>query len=106
MTEHQDGPETEVSGPFRGGKVHVLAGKCSTCVFRAGNRMHLAEGRLKDLIDSNVENDSALTCHKTLDEWPGTAPPAVCRGFFDGYKTTPLQIAERLGMIVMDPVPE
>lgn len=101
--EHE--PEAEVSGPFRGGRVHVLAGKCSTCVFWPGNRMQLAEGRLRDLVQANIEADAALTCHKTLDEWPGDAPPAVCRGFFDAYETTPLQLAKRLGMIVWDEVP-
>ena len=104
MTD-EDGPEGEVSGPFRGGKIHVLAEKCSTCVFWPGNRMDLHKGRLKDLIDSNVEADSALTCHKTLPEWPGDAEPAVCRGFYDARRTTPLQIADRLGFIVFDPAP-
>lgn len=34
-----------------------------------------------------------------------TQDNAVCRGFFDRHKTTPLQLAERLGLVVFDPVP-
>lgn len=100
-----DEPETEVTGPFRDGRVHVLAERCSTCVFHSGNRMHLSEGRLKDLVQQNLDADSALTCHSTLDTWPGDAPPAVCRGFFDAYETTPLKWAKRLGMVEFDPAP-
>ena len=64
--------------------------------------MHLADGRLGDLIESNRAADSALTCHATLY----TDHNAVCRGFYDMEpKTTPLQLADRLGMIVFDDYP-
>lgn len=93
-----------MEGPYRGGRVHVLAEKCPTCVFWPGNRMHLHEGRLKDLVQQNVDADSALTCHSTLADGFAKAPPAVCRGFYDAYDTTPLQVARRLGLVVEDPV--
>jgi hypothetical protein len=32
--------------------------------------------------------------------------PAVCAGFFEKYKTMPLQVAERLELIEWDDVPE
>jgi hypothetical protein len=87
---------------FRDGKVHVLVGMCATCVFRPGNKMRLSSGRLKDLVAQNTSRDSALTCHTTLD----TPYHAVCRGFYDKYKTTPLQLAERLDMIEWQDVPK
>lgn len=85
-------------GPYYDGRVHVLRERCSTCVFRPGNLMRLGRGRLADLVESNVAGDSALTCHSTL--YRDDVEPAVCRGFFDGYTTTPLQLAERLGLIM------
>lgn len=87
---------------YRDGKVHVLTEKCSTCVFRSGNLMHLQAGRLKDLADSNIEADSALTCHQTLEygeyEVEGNA---ICRGYFDAYakEVTPLRLAISLDAV-------
>lgn len=72
-----------MSGAFRDGQVHVSAERCPSCVFRPGNLMHLGPGRLASLIADNVRADSALTCHETLDDWPGERAPAVCRGFWD-----------------------
>lgn len=99
--------DEEVVGPYRDGRVHVLNERCSTCVFRAGNLMHLQGGRLKDLVESNLGADSALTCHQTLPGWPYVAEPAVCRGFFDAYSndSTPLRLAKIMGMIEYDPQP-
>lgn len=77
----------------------VLAARCNTCVLRPGNRMHLAEGRLADLVRSNLEAGTLLTCHHTLDY--GDHPevgPSLCRGFFDQYadRTALGQIMPRL----------
>lgn len=77
------------------GKVRILAEKCSTCIFHPGNRMHLEPGRVKEMVEGSLENDSAIICHSTL----GQEEQAVCRGFYEAHKTTPLQIAERLGLI-------
>lgn len=87
---------------YRDGRVHVRAERCSTCVFRPGNLMQLAPGRLADLIRENVDADSALICHQTLPEYDADVDQAVCRGFFDRHATAPLQIAERLDLIEWD----
>jgi hypothetical protein len=79
---------------YRDGRVHVCAELCSTCVFRPGNRMQLRSGRVRQMVDEAREHDSAIICHKTLD-----GDNAVCRGFFERWPTTPLQLAERLGLI-------
>ena len=96
------------SGPYRDGVVHVLAEKCSTCVFRSGNPMHLRPGRLADLVRTNLADDSALTCHQTLPYNSSTdAEPSVCRGYFDAYRrqVTPLRLAVALDALVEDPPP-
>lgn len=74
-----------------------LSRMCDTCVFRPGNLMHLQQGRLRDLVEQAREAESYIVCHSTL---PGVAPegvqPAVCRGFFDRYRSQSLQIIERI----------
>ena len=80
---------------YRDGRVHVLAERCPTCIFRAGNLMELRRGRVRGMLDEAIANDSAIVCHSTLS----TGGDAVCRGFFETRPTTPLQLAERLGLI-------
>jgi hypothetical protein len=89
-------------GPYRRGRVHVVAVQCSTCVFRPGNKMSLNPGRLADLVRGNVEADSALQCHHTLPGCDHEDEPAVCRAFYDKYKTTPLRVADSAGLIEFD----
>jgi hypothetical protein len=84
---------------YRNGKVHVCRKLCSTCVFRPGNLMMLEPGRLAQMVEDAIESDSTIICHGTLD-----GDNAACRGFFDRHATAPLQIAQRLGLIVeVDP---
>lgn len=78
--------------------VRVMAERCSTCIFTPG-AFDLRPGRLKQLTASAVAADSAIVCHRTLDE----DLQAVCRGFYEIDEhgpTAPLQIATRLGLIV------
>jgi hypothetical protein len=79
---------------YRDGKVHLMAEKCPTCVFRPGNLMHLDPGRLAEMVRESKANESAIICHSTLD-----GDNAVCRGFYDRHATATLQLAERLGVL-------
>jgi hypothetical protein len=76
--------------------VRVMEGMCPTCVFRPGNKMHLQPGRVRDMVDTAKANESTIVCHATLDQ----KLQAACRGFFDHHATQPLQVADRLGLIV------
>jgi hypothetical protein len=80
---------------FRNGRVYVCREECPTCVFRPGNLMDLRSGRVRQMVDEARAHDSAIVCHETLD-----GDNAACRGFFDRFPTQPLQIADRLGLIV------
>lgn len=97
-------------GPYRDGRIHVLNERCSSCVFRPGNLMDLGIGRLADLVRSNLEADSVLTCHQTLPYGPHPeAPPSVCHGYFDAYwrEVTGLRMAVALDLIEFEaPPPE
>lgn len=64
--------------------------------------MQLRPGALRRLIDDAIEAETAIVCHCTLDK----PDQAVCRGFFDRHKTTPLQIAERLDRLSFVDAPE
>lgn len=79
---------------YRDGYVHVCREMCTTCVFRPGNLMQLRPGRVRGMVDQAKAHETAIICHKTLD-----GDNAVCRGFFDHHPTTPLQLAERLGLV-------
>ena len=86
----------------RDGMVHVCERRCDTCVFRSGNLMHLEPGRLADMVDQAVAEDSAVICHST--SYRDDVDNAVCRGFYDRHRTQPLQVAQRLGLIRFDPI--
>jgi hypothetical protein len=66
--------------------------------------MHLQNGRLADLVETNRKRDTALQCHKTLDYTPYARSPAVCRGYYDAYmpEITPLRMAAMLDLITFD----
>lgn len=76
---------------YRGGHVHVCREMCSTCIFRPGNPMYLRSGVVRGMVDAALADDAAITCHQTLG-----GDTAVCRGFFDRHKTTPLALAIEL----------
>lgn len=94
---------SEVSGNpvFHNGRVHVRAEKCSTCIFRPGNLMKLAPGRVKEMVDGSIADGAGITCHKTLPGMPDEAQQATCRGFYDGYaeRVPAFLLAEAMGII-------
>jgi hypothetical protein len=88
----------------RGG-VRLLSARCSTCVFRPGNLMHLRRGRLRDLADQHRQAGSYLVCHETLRE-VSPAGEALCRGFYDlPHPTQFIQVGDRLGWWVLTDPP-
>lgn len=85
----------------------LLKAKCSTCIFHAGNRMHLQPGRVKQMVTDSLRRGSFITCHSTLSH--GAHPDvgaAICRGFYDahGPRSNVIRIFSRLGDF--DEVPE
>lgn len=79
--------------------MRVCADLCSTCIFRPGNLMHLAEGRVKDMVESATADGEAgsIVCHDTL----GLPSNAICRGFWNSYRSRValLQLAERIDFV-------
>jgi hypothetical protein len=58
--------------------VKVMATRCPTCVFHAGNRMSLHPGRLADMLKNVHAIQGHITCHDTLDYSGSPLPPSVC----------------------------
>lgn len=94
-----------VLGPYG---PRLLAEKCSTCIFRSGNLMHLRPGRVKQMVRDSLAGGGFITCHKTLayGEHPD-AGEAICRGFFDahGPRSNVIRIWGRLGGFAEVPEP-
>jgi len=84
---------------FKDGALYVCEVKCSTCIFRPGNLMHLQDGRKESMAAEAVADQSVIPCHKTI--YGQAEQPAVCRGYWDVHKNDVqgLQIAERLGVV-------
>jgi hypothetical protein len=102
--EPEDDAGLSVGDPVSG-KTRLLAAMCTTCVFRPGNKMDLAPGRLRDLINESLARESYIVCHSTLPGMaPDGVPPAICRGFADRYHTQSLHLIARLfGFVEIDP---
>jgi hypothetical protein len=80
---------------FRDGKVHVMKQQCRTCIFRADSP---ARKPGSVIAGRAVKEDNAVVCHHTVLE----KDQAVCRGFFDRHKTTPLLLAMATGCVEFD----
>jgi hypothetical protein len=66
------------------GLPRVLDDKCTTCIFRPGNLMHLREGAREDMVRAALANDSWIVCHTTLPDTGNLlGTQAICRGFWD-----------------------
>ncbi|MGX4657847.1 hypothetical protein ACWCHM_29630 [Micromonospora sp. SCSIO 07396] len=86
------------------GKTRLLAHECATCIFKPGNPMHLAPGRLRQMVAEARGTAGYIICHSTLPYAGSPIPPAVCRGFADRYRTWQLQVMQRLwGFVEVEP---
>jgi len=102
--EDEDATQLNVGDPITR-KTRRLSRQCDTCIFRAGNLMHLDRGRLKDIVGEAIATDKYIICHETLPGMSSAAvAPAICRGFHDRYTTSALRIMARLwGFVDIDP---
>lgn len=92
------------SGPYRDGELHVVSEKCSTCIFRPGNKMHLNQGRVKGMVENAIADETVIVCHKTLEYAPGDTPPATCNGFYESYgdQVPAVRLAKAMNIIAFD----
>lgn len=81
-----------------GTRPRLFSARCSTCIFRPGNRMRLEDGRLADVVAQNRAAGAVLICHKTTYGQAPDLGEVMCRGYFDAYgsEATTVQVMERL----------
>ncbi|MCK7627261.1 hypothetical protein MUU72_29905 [Streptomyces sp. RS10V-4] len=72
--------------------VRVCQDRCTTCIFRPGNLMNLAPGRVANMVNRAVADEGHIVCHKTL----GTTAPAICEGFAKHPRGRAASLALRL----------
>lgn len=89
---------------YSNGKVHVMADKCSTCIFRPGNLMTLQPGRVKEMVEGASSAGSVIPCHKTIH---GSAEQeAVCRGYYDAQAERVLALRLAVAMDMIEVMPD
>jgi len=77
----------DISDPATG-LSRLLTERCGTCILSPGDPMHLGPERTAAFIRQVLAERSYVVCHDTLTygDLPGYGP-AICRGFFDAYRT-------------------
>jgi hypothetical protein len=68
------------------GLSRLLSERCSTCILRHGDKMHLGAEHTAAFVRQALDAGTYVVCHQTLTY--GDHPdfgPAICRGFFDAY---------------------
>jgi hypothetical protein len=77
----------DISDPATG-LSRLLSERCATCILRPGDPMHLGPERTAAFIRQVLAKRSYVVCHDTLTygDFPDYGP-AICRGFFDAYRT-------------------
>jgi hypothetical protein len=77
----------------------LLTKKCSTCIFRPGNKMDLSEGRFRSLVATTDENDSNVICHQSEGVMGTWTERAWCAGSVERRPGQFVRILERLRML-------
>jgi Domain of unknown function (DUF4314) len=68
------------------GLSRLLSERCTTCILRPGDLMHLGPGRTAAFIQQALDAGSYVVCETlTYGDFPGYGP-AICRGFFDAHR--------------------
>ena len=92
QAEDEDGAAAEGTGLPQDitdpatGLSRLLSGRCTTCILRPGDKMHLGPEQTAAFIRRVLAEGTYVVCHQTLTY--GANPdfgPAICRGFFDAH---------------------
>ncbi|MEU6475359.1 hypothetical protein ABZ858_00440 [Streptomyces sp. NPDC047017] len=102
ITYSADGLRDDVADPATW-SVRICEDRCTTCIFRPGNLMHLAPGRVAAMVKKAVAAEGHIVCHSTL----GTSAPAICAGYATHPRGRTASLALRLvraGVLAVIPV--
>ena len=107
--EGQDGTEAEGTGLPQDitdpatGLSRLLSERCSTCILRPGDKMHLGPEQTAAFVRRVLAEGTFVVCHQTLTY--GDNPdfgPAICRGFFDAFagRSPALRLLRAFGRLI------
>jgi hypothetical protein len=107
--EGQDGSEAEGTGRPQDitdpatGLSRLLSERCSTCILRPGDKMHLGPEQTAAFVRRALAEGTFVVCHQTLTY--GDHPdfgPAICRGFFDAFagRSPALRLLRAFGRLI------
>jgi hypothetical protein len=85
--------------------VPVRAELCETCIFRPGNVMLLAPGRVEGMVAEVHQRGGYIPCHESMHRRKRGLTKTVCRGLYDHHPELPVfQLAVRLadGLAMVD----
>jgi hypothetical protein len=84
--------------------LRLCARKCSTCIFRPGNKMGLRPGRVTSMVQASLDGQGEIVCHNTLT-YAGTGiPESICHGYWQ-LPTAPYRaMSMRLALMFRRPV--
>ena len=102
--EDTTGPPEDITDPATG-LSRLLAARCSTCILRPGDKMHLGARHTAAFIRHVQAEGTYVVCHQTLTygDNPGFGP-AICRGFADACDTPALRLLRAFGRLLeVDP---
>jgi hypothetical protein len=77
----------------------VMKERCSTCIFRPGNLMNLAEGRLEQLVAETDAKDENVRCHQSDGLVGKLRCEAWCRGSVDRRPGDAVRLMRELGIL-------
>ena len=111
--EDEDGAEDEGTGLPQDvtdpatGLSRLLAGRCSTCILRPGDKMYLGPEQTAAFVRRVLAQGTYVVCHQTLTygDYPDFGL-AICRGFFDAYagRSPALRLLRAFGRLIeVDP---
>ena len=111
--EDEDGAEAEGTGLPQDitdpatGLSRLLSGRCSTCILRPGDKMHLGPEQTAAFVRRVLAEGTYVVCHQTLTygDYPDYGP-AICRGFFDAFagRSPALRLLRAFGRLIeVDP---
>lgn len=79
---------------------HLLTRKCSSCIYRPGNQMHLENGRVEEMTQRSRDQDANVICHQSKDMTGELTVNAWCAGSIEevGHGQM-IRIMNRLGLM-------
>jgi hypothetical protein len=84
------------------GLSRLLSGRCSTCILRPGDKMHLGPEQTAAFVRRVLAEGTYVVCRQTLTYSNPDFGPAICRGFFNAFagRSPALRLLRAFGRLI------